>query len=212
MSDSRMGLHHGFAAYLLIGIALLSALASPARGQQPGNASNHPEAEAWAEGIASAYATAANVPGLATAIQNGTVNVYPGSLGSSLNAISTPGTATTPAVIIVNWTADGRYVGPGAVHEWYHIANNHIRLAPGHTPTPLELRVQACQECNAHCATLNAMVVVFGENGTKPPCSIRNSINNAASGDCFLCYYGPNGQGPPSPTPCGSASSVPCTP
>jgi len=169
-----------------------------------------PGAEAWAENVAFTYATEAGVQGLADAITAGAVNIFPAELADGHLAVSEPGaTPGSPATIFIQHTPDGGLIGPGAVHEWEHLNNNHERLPLGCDPTPQQLQAQACNECAAHCAVLEAMYVRYHETGYKPPCSLKKTVFESALWDCHACS---GVYGPPSPNPCNSSSGgVPCT-
>lgn len=194
---------------LRISVAVCSPSALAQGGTGPAWNSS-PEAEAWAEGVASSYAALSGDVSLVEAIAAGEVNVYPGDPGEGNVACSFPGEGDTPPIIVVAQPPNAELAGAGAIHEWEHIKNNHSRLPAGCDPTDAQLSEAACNECAAHCAVLQSIYFRWLEYQVQSHCSLKRMVEASAAATCRDCELGVGIAGPPSAPPCGGTQPVPC--
>ena len=166
----------GLLVRLIVAVGLLMPCVQ-AQDADPGGGigyADYPEAEQWAEDIASEYATESGNQDLADAIAAGDVNVYPGNVPHG-PAMSWRGLPGNPHTIVVQQTPNGEWIGVACVHEWLHLTEDDP-VEPDCEPTDAEKKRIACDECEAHCKALLSMYVRQVETGLKISCAVKFQV------------------------------------
>ena len=173
--------------------------------------SDLPAANQQAEDIGKKGAEKSNMPELKAAIENGTVNIYPGRPATGHGASWPNGDGTY--TIIAEQAGTAEWFFWIIVHEWTHISSGHpLPPKPGTTPPPgaPTPQGQACIECDTHCSVLWAMKRV-ADNGGKVKCADVEKVKFDAGWECLWCGGGMGAFGPPAPSPCGDPD-IHCVP
>ena len=166
----------GLLVRLIVAVGLLMPCVQ-AQDADPGGGigyADYPEAEQWAEDIASEYATESGNQDLADAIAAGDVNVYPGNVPHG-PAMSWRGLPGNPHTIVVQQTPNGEWIGVACVHEWLHLTEDDP-VEPDCEPTDAEKKRIACDECEAHFKALLSMYVRQVETGLKISCAVKFQV------------------------------------